>query len=1006
MLITGCSTRKNTAGTRFYHALTTRYNVYFNGQEAYKNGVLTQIQGHKDNHMELLPLALTDNKETARMGAADFDRAIEKAQKAIRQHSIKRRPIRRQGARYTAEYRQWLARREFNPFLHNAWMLLGKAQYAKGNFSEAAATFSYIARLYNGQPRITAEALIHLSQCYTSMGWNYDAEDALNRVNNDSLPASLLPAYQAATCRLLLANQRYRDAVPLLKQVAERERNRTQKARCYYLLGQVHQLLGQPAESYTAYTKVTRLSPPYELAISARVKQTEVMQHTDSRKIIGKLQRLGKEEKNTEYLDRIYYAMGNVHLSHKDTAEALNAYRKGVASGEKSSKVKGTLLLTLGNLYWQRMQYAEAQRAYAEAFAFMENTHREYEQTKWRSEVLDELVPHTTVIQREDSLQHLAALPEAERLKAIEQVIAQVAAREAEEAKREKAEAKELFLAEAQARQEAYGNEQPQNAGNTRNNSASVATSGATTVGGSKAWYFYNAQAVEQGKAEFRRQWGNRKLEDNWRRRNKTVADTDNLFSATNDNEQTESSLDTIPGQRLSQESHNTATGKDGGALDAIAAITEQEGGTAVYDHHQPAYYLAQLPLTKEAKEESDRLLAEALYAAGKIFKERMQSFGQAEVSFERIVRQYPEFPLLDEVYYHLYLTELAADYHQKSVMQHADNSHLQKAERCRQELIAQFPHSRYARLLNDPEFTENAVYGKQREDSLYAHAYELFRAGNGAGVREANRVSAERYPFGQHRPKFMFLNATTHLQAGDTRTFLNDLKELVQDYPQNEITDLAAHILKGVQEGRTLTHTGDAAASVWKRRNDTAGATGAFSEADEELMPADSVFSTERETEYYFLLAYEPERVNEHRLLFDVARYNFSTFLVKNFDLDFLSIRGVRMLRVASFGNYDEAYLYFRQLYASSALKGRLNGIRAIIISSENYELLANQYSFDDYDAFYRKQFASIPEPELKGYTLDEPLDNLPDETENGTRQENRLKDTDEPENGVIFEP
>ena len=107
MLVAGFSTRKNTAGTRFYHALTTRYNVYFNGNEAYKAGLEAQQQGNKDNYMEVLPLYPIGNKETTSIGTSDFDRAIEKAQKAIRQHSIKRRPIRKPGRAYTDEYKKW-----------------------------------------------------------------------------------------------------------------------------------------------------------------------------------------------------------------------------------------------------------------------------------------------------------------------------------------------------------------------------------------------------------------------------------------------------------------------------------------------------------------------------------------------------------------------------------------------------------------------------------------------------------------------------------------------------------------------------------------------------------------------------------------------------------------------------------------------------------------------------------------------------------------------------------
>ena len=38
LAVAGCSTSHNTAVSRSYQALVTRYNVYFNGNEAYKKG--------------------------------------------------------------------------------------------------------------------------------------------------------------------------------------------------------------------------------------------------------------------------------------------------------------------------------------------------------------------------------------------------------------------------------------------------------------------------------------------------------------------------------------------------------------------------------------------------------------------------------------------------------------------------------------------------------------------------------------------------------------------------------------------------------------------------------------------------------------------------------------------------------------------------------------------------------------------------------------------------------
>ena len=110
----GCSTKKNTKASRFYHALTTRYNVYFNGNEAYKAGLKSIETGNKDNYMETIPLYPIGNKSTVGQGSGSFDRAIEKSQKAVTLHSIKRKPIRKPGKKYTAEYKKWLARKEFN----------------------------------------------------------------------------------------------------------------------------------------------------------------------------------------------------------------------------------------------------------------------------------------------------------------------------------------------------------------------------------------------------------------------------------------------------------------------------------------------------------------------------------------------------------------------------------------------------------------------------------------------------------------------------------------------------------------------------------------------------------------------------------------------------------------------------------------------------------------------------------------------------------------------------
>ena len=159
LALTGCSTKNNTAKTRWWHAFNARYNTYFNGSQAFIEGSLEKEQGNKDNYTELIPLYTVGNKQSRDLGKGNFDRAIEKSEKAIKQHSIKTRPQWNKNRRKTQKDIEWLNRREYNPFIWKAWLLLGKSQFQKGEFEEAAATFSYMSRLYHTQPAINGLAV-------------------------------------------------------------------------------------------------------------------------------------------------------------------------------------------------------------------------------------------------------------------------------------------------------------------------------------------------------------------------------------------------------------------------------------------------------------------------------------------------------------------------------------------------------------------------------------------------------------------------------------------------------------------------------------------------------------------------------------------------------------------------------------------------------------------------------------------------------------------------------
>ena len=424
---------RHQGNTRWWHSFNARYNTYYNGDLAYTEGCLKQESNNKDDFTGMIPLYPVANKATRTMGKADFDRAIEKSEKAIKLHSIKRRPTWNKSRRKTAKDIEWLGRKEYNPFLWKAWLLMGKSQFQKGEFDEAAATFSYMSRLYATQPAINGLARAWLAKCYAELDWLYDAEDVITKMRRDTMHYKAEKEWDYTLADYHVRNRDYAEAVKYLAKVIRHERRRKLRARQWYLMGQLQSALGNKEEAYRAFRKVVRQSPPYEVEFNARIAQTEVMAGGKPKQMIKKLRRMARSDNNKDYLDQVYYAIGNIYLAEGDTANAISAYERGNKESTRNGTEKGVLLLKLGDIYWAMERYNDAQRCYGEAIGLLDKERPGYEELSKRSEVLDELVPFTDAVHLQDSLQVLAKLPEAERNAAIDRVIEELKKKEEEE---------------------------------------------------------------------------------------------------------------------------------------------------------------------------------------------------------------------------------------------------------------------------------------------------------------------------------------------------------------------------------------------------------------------------------------------------------------------------------------------------------------------------------------------------------------------------------------------
>ena len=884
--IVSCSTQKNTAGSRFWHSFNARYNTYYNGQVAFTEGNLEKEKNNKDNYTELIPLYPVGNKASRDIGKSNYQRTVEKMEKAIQRHSIKEKG------------------REKNPFLWRAWLLMGKAEFQMGQFEEAAATFSYMARLYQGEPLMSGLARAWLAKCYTELGWRYDAEDVIRNMSRDSMDFRAVKDWDYTYANYYIREADYQKAIPYLRKAIKHERRKVQRAREWFLMGQIENLLGHQQEAYNAFKRVVRLSPPYELEFNARIAQTEVMAKNNGKQMISKLKRMARDDNNAEYLDQVYYAIGNIYLAQGDTLEAINAYETGNKKATRSGIEKGVLLLTLGNIYWEREKFADAQRCYGEAIGLLDKERKDYQELSQRSKILDELVPYTEGIHLQDSLLALSVMPEAERNKAIDRVIDALK-------KKEKEEHDAKLEAEADAQQAKNQANMPQR----QSQRAPTPQPTAQKAGG--AWYFYNPMAVSQGKTAFQREWGKRENVDNWRRSNQTVIRMPGAEDETTD----------------SIASDDLAVG-DSIATDSIAAPLD----SAALDPHKREYYLAQIPFSDEQKAASHEIIKDGLFHGGIILKDKMERLAISERYLRRLTNDYPDYEHNDEAWYHLWLL-------------YSRLGQLSKAAECLAHMQENHAESEWTLLLSDPLYAENARFGEQIEDSLYGATYDAFKADQHDVIRQNAALSATRFPQGANRDKFMFINGLSLLNDGDGDGCMEQLKEVVEKYPESEVSKMAGMIIKGVQDGRRLHGGKFDIGDVWSLR-------------DVELSGDSTItdtLSTERDDHYLFMLVYNPDSVNQNQMLYELARYNFTNFLVRNFEIQIDQDRELNRMMVSGFQSYDEALQYARMLYDNEPLRNHLAGTMRLIISEKNLPSLGTRLSYDDYQLFYERELAPM---------------------------------------------
>lgn len=466
--------------------MTTHYNGWFNGNESLKEGVASLENSHEDDYTKILSLYKTGKPDNAKSVYPQMDKAILKASTQIQKHSM------------------LIKGKEYNRWIDDCYLLIGQSHYYKRDHYPALEMFQYVYKQYPERDSRFV-ALIWLIRTYSELGRFKDGQgivDIMESEKEKGLPKKLKGPYAIAMADFYIKQEDYANAIDQLKKGIELTKNKRKKTRYNYVLAQLYERTGNKQMASSHYKYVIKKNATYEMEFNAKINlalQYDAA-NADGNELKKELIKMSKDDKNIDYLDRIYFALAEIALEESDRENAIDYFTKSVKYSTTNTRQKGISYLRLGELYFDDTEYVKAEAYYDSALSFISEDYENYDQIKNTKESLNELVDNLNTIAFQDSVLKLGNMSETELNLFVDDLIAQV---------KEKEEAAKI------AEEEAAFNNPFQQTQNTQNQN----------TGSGSNWYFYNSAAMSFGFSEFRKIWGSRPLEDHWRRKNKESID-------------------------------------------------------------------------------------------------------------------------------------------------------------------------------------------------------------------------------------------------------------------------------------------------------------------------------------------------------------------------------------------------------------------------------------------------------------------------------------------------
>ena len=466
-----CSSQRDTFTNRAFHNLTAHYNAYFLADTKIKETENQVLENYKEDYTQILPAFIPIDSATIQQNKVPLDSARELSSKAIDWHRISK-------------------------WVDDSYFLIGKIDYLQARTDDAKNAFRYV----NSQSKdkdLRHKALISLLRLYIDQQALEDANFTIDYLSKETeiSTENTFDLYKTlAYYYVTRADQN--GVIGALDRATNYTSDKKERSRLYFILAQRYQREGIDALAFDYFQKSLEGNPPYERAFFATLYAQQVAElnaSKDLKKVRNYYEGLYEDPKNKDLKDVVIFERALFEEKQNDIPLTLELLHQAAKETGSIPRLKGYIYQKLADIKFNQFKDYRATKYYLDsALTFIKEEDPVAKQLTEKKTSLDTYVFHFERIEKNDSLIQLASLPEEEQVLRAEKFIEDEKQRLAElRSKTESPKSTSIF-----DNLLAFGDK----------------ASGST-------FYFDNSAALQQGAIEFVRTWGNRPLQDNWRRK-------------------------------------------------------------------------------------------------------------------------------------------------------------------------------------------------------------------------------------------------------------------------------------------------------------------------------------------------------------------------------------------------------------------------------------------------------------------------------------------------------